>query len=257
MHIHTKYSKDSNPEMTLDKIVEVASSKGFTTIGLTDHSHPDTDLSLFAKLRNEIKKVDAKGVQIFRGTEADVLNDKGQISVSEGFRKEVDYIMAGPHHINLPYVEASLESIDSLIESQHRTLMNVIKNPLITCIAHPWWVPALAYNKIGLPGLESLEQVPSLYLEEFAVAVAENEIPIEVNARILMNRGCTEEFSRSYREFVRILQGKGAIFFMGSDSHSLSEIGNTNIVEIFFKEIGVDETSIWYPTGFIKQHRSQ
>jgi DNA polymerase (family 10) len=128
-HVHSFYSDGTN---SLRSIAQASKKMGFSYIGLSDHSqsaHYAGGLTL-EKLKKQWKEIDLlnqemEGLHIFKGIESDILPD-GSLDYEEAILKKFDFVIASVHsHFHMSREEMT------------QRVMNAIRNPYTTILAHP------------------------------------------------------------------------------------------------------------------------
>jgi DNA polymerase (family 10) len=128
-HLHT-YRSDGTP--TPGQWVEAAREKGYSYLGLSDHSQTAAYAGGLKaeQLRDqeaEIQKINAtqKNVRVFRGIESDILPD-GSLDYPEKELARFDFIVASVHsRFNMTEAEMT------------RRIIRAIENPYTTMLGHP------------------------------------------------------------------------------------------------------------------------
>ena len=100
-HTHTVYSHGKG---TIEDNVKVAISKGIKTIGISDHGYKNIAYGVkiddFKKMREEVDILNEKykdQIKILLGVECNILDNKGNIDLTENIAQYFDYVMAGYH----------------------------------------------------------------------------------------------------------------------------------------------------------------
>ncbi len=133
LHAHTT---DSDGRMKLGELVDIAVSRGFHTIAVTDHSQssaianglsPDRLRAQIKMIRAFNKELKSEGIDILvlAGSEVDIRAD-GTLDYDDDLLAELDIVIASPH--------AGL-SQESTIATKR--LLKAIEHPLVHIIGHP------------------------------------------------------------------------------------------------------------------------
>jgi DNA polymerase (family 10) len=163
LHAHSTWSDGHN---SIREMVEAALKRGFSYIGITDHSK----VAAYAgglnedALKRQGEEIDQlneeyKGrIRIFKGTECDILRD-GTLDFSDEALASLDFVVASIHSLfNLTQQE------------QTQRMLRAISNPYVDIIGHP--TGRLLLNREGYP----LDQ------DAMIDAAAEHGVCIEINA---------------------------------------------------------------------------
>lgn len=127
---HTHSISSGHAYNTIYEYAHYAKEKGLKVIAITDHGPKmggGPHKYFFENLRmlpNEIN-----GVRILKGIEANILNEKGALDLSNETLGDLDIVLASFHR-NLGYSGRSKKK-------NTEALLKVIKNPHVRVIAHP------------------------------------------------------------------------------------------------------------------------
>lgn len=92
-HIHADVT-DGN--MKINEIIKECKKLGLKRIAITEHISKNPTYDWF-NFRDNIKKIKVSGLKILVGVEAKVLNEKGELNVSERILKEADIVLGSVH----------------------------------------------------------------------------------------------------------------------------------------------------------------
>jgi len=228
-HTHTIYSHGKG---TIRDNVEAALKKGLKEIGICDHG-PGHYLygvkreNLF-KMKKEIDQLNEeykeKGIRILLGVEANIIGYDGTIDVDDEIIEILDILLLGFHYGVIP------KSVKEYM------ILNVM-NPLSKAL--PFireWVERKNTEAI----LKAIERYPidmithpgdkaRLNIKEVAEAAYRKGIALEINAK-------HNELSV---ESIRIALGTKVDFYINSDAHHPSEVGEVEKSIIRAKKAGI------------------
>jgi DNA polymerase (family 10) len=130
LHVHSTWSDGHN---TIREMVEACIVRGFTYLGLTDHSKTaayagglnEDDLRRQSDEIDQLNKEYAGRLHILKGTECDILRD-GALDFSDEVLATVDFVVASIH---------SLFNLSP--EEQTQRMLRAISNPYVDIIGHP------------------------------------------------------------------------------------------------------------------------
>src|SRR3989304_3753148 len=88
-HVHSYLSPCGHPRMSPSAIINAAAKQGIDHLGITDHIHPYTDLSILDRVREEAAEA-ASPIRTYIGCEADIIA-VGKSMVSNALMRKVDY----------------------------------------------------------------------------------------------------------------------------------------------------------------------
>ncbi|MCS7045757.1 MAG: DNA polymerase/3'-5' exonuclease PolX [Gemmataceae bacterium] len=127
-HCHTNWSDGS---ATLEQMVQAARSRGFSYLGLGDHSQSLTVANGLSpqRVRQQIAEIDAlnarlKGFRVFKGTECDILPD-GSLDYDEQTLALFDYVVASVH-----------THFHQSVEEMTQRIIRAISHPRVTMLGH-------------------------------------------------------------------------------------------------------------------------
>ena len=228
-HTHTVYSHGKG---TIEENVKVAISKGIKTIGISDHGYKNiaygVKINDFKKMREEVDILNEKykdQIKILLGVECNILDNKGNIDLTENIAQYFDYVMAGYHFGSVPTSFKGMVNMcqnyffksksEKAKEYNTEAIVNTIKNNDIFAITHPG-------DKGGI------------YIEEVA-KVAEN-----TNTRLEINS--SHEFLNV--EQLQKIKDYNLKFVIGSDAHIPQNVGNFKLALETVNKSGLDKSLI-------------
>ena len=198
-HIHTNYNDHSAPNLTLENIIKEAERKGLELIALTEHVRRTSEW--IPEYLNEISEYKRKTkVKVVTGFEAKIMSN-GKIDCRDDIAR--DYFIIASFHTRF---------YDKIIWTN--ALKKAIENKYI--------------NVIGHLAPEASFQLDTKEIEVFANLINKNEKTVEVNAK----------YRRPPENWIKIFIKNGVKFHLGSDAHSLNEIGNYKSIRNLIKLIG-------------------
>ena len=163
LHVHTTWSDGQN---TLREMVEACLARGYSYVGITDHSK----VAAYAgglnedALRRQGEEIDrmneeyAGRIRIFKGTECDILRD-GALDFADEKLASLDFVVASIH-----------SNFNLAPEEQTRRMLRAIANPYVDIIGHP-----TGRILLGREGY-------TLDVEAIIDAAAQHGVCIEINA---------------------------------------------------------------------------
>ncbi len=130
LHVHSTWSDGQN---TIRDMVEACIARGFSYLGITDHSKTAAYAGGLTEedLRRQHKEIDrlneeyAGRIRILKGTECDILRD-GSLDYADDVLATLDFVVASIH---------SLFNLSE--EEQTRRMLRAISNPYVDIIGHP------------------------------------------------------------------------------------------------------------------------
>ncbi|HEX5905172.1 MAG TPA: PHP domain-containing protein [Candidatus Nitrosocosmicus sp.] len=189
MHIHCNYNDHSDVDLTTLNIIRIAEEKNLKRIAITEHVRKSSDWT--RKYLDELNsQIPNARVKIIPGFEAKILQN-GEVDCPEEYLSN-DFLIIASFHTKYPK------------EQWYSALVETIKNPYVNVIGH--LAPEIGFN---LSDYE-IEKLGDLL-------IANNKI-VEINSK----------YVRPPVHFIKIFKRQGVIFHLGSDAHSLKEIGDFN-----------------------------
>ena len=186
-HIHTNYNDHSASNLTVKNVVMEAERKGLETIAITEHVR-ETSKWIPSYLIDISNYIQKTNVKVIPGFEAKILSD-GNIDCREEIAR--DYFIIASFHTKYHDKAIWINALTKAIENKY-------------------------VNVIGHLSPESSFQIDSMELEEFAELLIKYGKIVELNAKYQMPP----------ESWIKIFIKRGVKFHLGSDAHSLNEIGN-------------------------------
>lgn len=162
LHSHTTAS---DGKMSIEESAEIAKSRGFHTLAITDHSQSSAVAGGLSpeRLHKHIKAIreaneKAEGITIMPGSEVDILVD-GTLDYDDDLLAQLDVVVASPH-----------AGLRAKPKQATKRLLKAIEHPMVHIIGHP--TGRLIERR---PGLE-----PD-WNEIFAAAL-EHDVALEINS---------------------------------------------------------------------------
>jgi putative hydrolase len=186
-HIHTNYNDHSASNLTVKNVVMEAERKGLEIIAITEHVR-ETSKWIPSYLIDISNYIQKTNVKVIPGFEAKILSD-GNIDCREEIAR--DYFIIASFHTKYHDKAIWINALTKAIENKY-------------------------VNVIGHLSPESSFQIDSKEIEEFAELLIKHGKIVEINAKYHMPP----------ESWIKIFIKRGVKFHLGSDAHSLNEIGN-------------------------------
>lgn len=243
-HIHATYfrTETAREDMTVAGVVARCEALGLDAVGIGEHQNykPKHPLHCIRDLANEYANVSSSAVQLFLGTEVDILDDEGGVSSSPELKAELglDYHLAAVHSVaGMPS-----DTLEGFISGMHRRLMGATERcHFVEAIAHPW-ARRRALPEAGVEAGWPFGLIPKVYLEEWTEALAKAGKAVEINTSSQDDFGDPD-----YRAFLLGLRQAGVKVSVGSDAHDMERIGTTLATDAFLAEMGFKSGDTWMP----------
>ena len=189
-HVHCNYNDHSAADLTIKNVIAHAEKIGLRSIALTEHVRRTSDWvpRYLAEIKAETAGANGNKLKVIPGFEAKILRN-GSIDCDEEYSKNY-FIVASFHTV----FGNKREWIDAL--------NNAIQNPDVNVIGHLAPEPTFDLNDDEL--------------SELASWIFSNRKLIELNAK----------YHRPPARWLLKFKEHGVRFHLGSDAHSLEQIGN-------------------------------
>ena len=196
-HIHGNYNDHSDRNLTIKNAIEEAEKIGLECIAFTEHVRRSSEwINDYIKEIEEYKKKNK--IEIIIGFEAKILSD-GNIDCNENIARK--FFIIASFHTAFQDKNKWLDLLKKTIENEH-------------------------VDVIGHLGPENNFEIYDHEIEEIGKLINENNKIVELNAK----------YRRPPEKWIRIFLKKGVKFHLGSDAHSLNEIGRfesiNNLIQI-------------------------
>jgi putative hydrolase len=187
-HVHCNYNDHSAPDLTIQNVLIRAEEIGLQTLAFTEHVRRTSDwIPRYLREIESYKNNNNSSLRIIPGFEAKILLD-GSINCPEQYSKNY-------------FLIASFHNIYGSKQVWINALKRAIENPDVNVIGH------LAPEATFTLGNSEVDSLASL--------IVKNKKIVELNAK----------YYRPPPEWILIFKKKGIKFHLGSDAHSLQQIG--------------------------------
>ncbi len=223
--------------MRIPAIVDQCFDRAIRYLGITDHIHPHTDPRILRDTRLEVARVQG-AVEVFLGCEAEVM-DVGRHTATDEMVRELDFICVSANHFHLPWIaQPEGESLDAVARHFLRTFSYACSLEFADVIAHPLVVFPGTFDPACLDLLRDDD------LMEAIKHAKTNHIAVEISPRALMR----DQIDFRLR-FYRLCREAGLRFSVGTDAHSLENVGRTQVLAPLVRELDLSDDDIWLPKG--------
>lgn len=187
-HIHCNYNDHSSPDLTVSNVVKYAENLGLKVIAFAEHVRKTSDW--IPKYLDEIERISSSSSnspKVIPGFEAKILID-GSIDCPEKYADK--YFLIASFHTRYDDKQVWLHALEKAIE-----------NPNVDVIGHIAPEPSFTLE------LNEVDQLANL--------IVENNKIVELNVK----------YHRPPKEWIQTFRKNNVRFHLGSDAHSLDEIG--------------------------------
>jgi len=218
--LHTHTIASGHAFGTIKENALAARKKGFSLLAITDHGPAmrGSANEIYFKCGDRLPRI-IEGVKVLFSVEVNIVNDKGELDLSEKVLKKLDFVMAG-FHKNCGY-------LDQGIEQNTTVLIKVIKNKYVKLIAHPY----STNFKVDI--------------EKVTKAAIENNVLLELNASYFYkNKIQDKELWEDIKLMIKILKDNKQKVLINSDAHSPYEIARFSEVKEKFKDLNITDKDL-------------
>jgi len=203
-HMHTRYT-DGKADVV--DVLRRAEEVGLSEIAFTEHVRKDTDW--FARFATEVREAAAAtALRVWVGCEARILDEDGNLDISDEVRELTDVVLAsvhrfpGPDGAPVPFSKVPKPEFAAI---ERRLALGFLRRGGADVLAHP-----------GGMSLRYGDGFPEEYFVELAEAARAGGVAIELNA----------SYTKDFEPVVRAFRAVDPIVSIGSDAHDLHEIGH-------------------------------
>lgn len=210
LHVHTVAS--GHAYSTVLENVQAARDKGLELIAITDHGPAmpgSPHLYHFSNLRVLPRTI--LGVEVLKGVEANILDDRGSLDLGERYLKNLDIVLAGFHWDC--YKPGS-------VEDNTRAMVKAIAGGKVDIIVHP-----------GNPAFK-------IDPEAVAAAAVQHNVLLEINNSSLAGLGRRGSKANCI-VLARTMARLGGMVSLGSDAHFAGLVGSLEEAAKLAEEAGL------------------
>jgi putative hydrolase len=220
LHLHTIMSGDSHN--TILEYINQAKKLKMKVIGISDHG-PNLDNSLVHRYYlGNLERIPEKveGVRILKGVEANIINTKGGLDISDKTVGKLDYVIANIHYGTVYDVNASKKNTKSLV--------NAIKSGKIDIISHPFYTKEVSTDI-------------KVIFEE----ACKNDVLLELDLAYLKKRFIQQNTISNLKLMISIVEKYKKKVILNTDSHNIWELGDDSVLTKELKrKIGLTDDMI-------------
>ena len=186
-------------------------------------------------------------MKIYFGAEVNVIDkDTGAVSIDEEQLQQggFELVIGGPHtsYFGEPDKEA-------IIDLQHKLMLEVLANPLVDVLVHPWWFGAGEFKPGGpMEWFTDMTQIPDWHVRELADAALKHGKAIEANHSAFFTAGqYSPAFRETYRHYLGEIARRGVRISIASDAHDINYLGGVHPMMEILESLGVTRAQLWTP----------
>lgn len=227
LDLHTHTVASGHAYGTVMEMAREASQKGIEILGITEHAKgiPGTCEDIYFSNLKVVPR-NLYGIRLLLGSEINILDYEGHLSLNEQLMDELDIRIAGIHRQCYEF---------GTIRENTRAVVAAIRNPGIDIISHP--------DDGNCP----------LDYEEVVAAAKEYHTLLEINNNSLRAKNRKNVVENSLT-ILRLCRECGQPVLVSSDAHFPTDIGNIEEIEKVFSQIDFPEELVinYDPAGLLK-----
>ncbi len=230
LHIHTNFS-DGN--ITIPQLLNMINVKNLTLVAVTDH------YSEYIRLKNRVfgneilRYLDAlKGTGLLKGVETEIFSD-GSVSISRKHSEMCDIVLGGIHCLNGINFWGDPQPIVNparYVDSVRIALEAAMESRVINVLVHATWLPEAIRS-------QSKNLIKYEWMKSLINTALDNDVAIEINGA----------WEVPNAEFILLCLKYGVKISVGSDAHTIKEIGNVAYPLKILNIVSADVEDLFMP----------
>jgi putative hydrolase len=234
-HTHTSFSdgKDSVADN-----IQAGVIAGLECMAITDHNWI-SGLDMAAYLEAIHVAARSQPISVLAGVEATILDTEGQISLSSETAHDLQLVLVDFSGATRGIAKDPPVSEQRLVENVIAALENVVANPLVDAIAHPFnlgrWEAKLNPSALPMVGLRRVAEAMVKYEVAFEIM---NQMPWWYPEMSVA------DFEHEYGQLLRVFAHEGVKFIVGSDAHSCGGVGNLRWCKRMMAEANIGRSQL-------------
>ena len=214
LHIHSIFS--GHAFGTIYEIAAEAAKKSMQMIAITDHGPSLQGVSgpIHFEMRGRMPQY-IDGVRVLLGCEANIINEQGDLDLSEKRLAKLDLVLASLHKYTL--------FKDLGYDRNTRAILNALQNPYVKIISHP------------------LHQRHECDTEAILNKAIDQGVLLELNLAYL--RHFPQDLPK-FRAMIELVRRRGVKLIVNSDAHFLHEVGDDSILQELWKDLNISDDLI-------------
>lgn len=219
LHIHTVASADGHS--TVLEYINQAKKLKMKIIGISDHG-PGSKESIVPEVHFQtLYRIPEfiNGIRVLKGVEANIINKKGNIDVSEYTIKKLDYVSAN-FHSETPYKNLG-------IKGNTETVINAIKSKKIKILTHPFWMKTYKVD-----------------IKKISEAACLHNVLLEINMHYFRDHKIMPDTLANVKTMVDVVKRLKMKVIVGTDSHTIWQLGDDANLLKYKKQIGLTDEMI-------------
>lgn len=204
LDVHTHTIVSGHAYGTLTEMVKAAAEKGLKLFGITEHAKgiPGTCEDIYFHNMRVVPR-EMEGLRLLLGSEINILDYEGTLSLGERYIRCLDLRIAGIHSLCYEFGTKAQNT---------RAVVKAMENPAVDIISHP-----------------DDGKCPLDY-EEVVLASKENHTLLEVNNNGLRHPESHLHAGENVREYLTLCKKYQVPVILGSDAHYMNDIANYDAI---------------------------
>jgi putative hydrolase len=220
LHIHTELSGHAHQGTDVRSVIQVIHNIHLSVAAITEHVEKSSDAWRINTIRNVIKELSAVDIMVGAEIAADPIHMDGRLVIPPSL-PDVDIVIATIHHYpgttcywyeNLLYSSTAKEA---LLNQWLEWSVAIVSSGHVDILAHP----GLLLLKTGMIWDDTLISA----FEKLLLACKAYQVAFELNESLF--RKFNPEQLNGYKQVFCLAKELGVKISLGSDAHSLDEIG--------------------------------
>jgi putative hydrolase len=190
-------------------------------IGISDHGPSDSETivsEIYFKTLNRLPKK-INGIRVFNGIEANIINTKGELDISDNVIEKLDYVMANFHKETVYKNRGSKKNTEAII--------NAIRSGKIDIITHPFAIGSFPLD-----------------IKKACEEACKNNVLMEINLAYLVGSKFKPFTIPNLKIMINTLKKYKKKTIIGSDAHNIWELADDTPLNKIKKEIGLTDDMI-------------
>ena len=246
-HIHTRLSPCAEKDFNVEKILQIQQERGMEEIGFTDHDFSyGYKVKLIQDAKTAINQCEPS-IPVYFGVESHMLEYRVS-SINIQLASYFDYVLMAPNHYHLRGVELPSDLKNPRKVAIHEIYMfeAAIACPMTDAVAHPFVLMPDVFHffsreELSAFGQEVMRNIDQKRLIHQLDLASQRGIAIEISPKFIRYN------QRHLMAFYQLCLEREVKLFIGSDAHSVEQLGELSILEPVLTELGIREDNLWHP----------
>ena len=231
LHIHTIAS--GHAHNTILEYINQAVDLKMKMIGFSDHGSKTTESMINENYLSTMTRIprSVKGIEILRGIEANIIDGKGSLDVSDKMISgKLDFVMAAIHPETYR---------DAGTKKNTEAMINAIKSGKVNILSHPFY------------------EYYSVDVKKIFEEACRHDILLEVNLNSIKKLKSDAKITANLKQMIQTAKKFNKKLIVGSDAHNIWDMADDSELKKIKKEIGLTDKMIInnYPKELMQQLR--